>query len=189
MNFSCNVGFASLPLFLPTIISGLGSFSQLQSNCLSAPPYALSFITIILTTFLSDHFRARGPFACFSSLVAAIGYIILGTATRPAPRYVGIFLSGQIFTTVALVLVWCANTNATESKRAGGIWIMMTVGQCGSLVGTNIFPPGDKPLYRRGSWASCGFALTAATTSAVLSFLLWRENRRRDRLYGRERVV
>lgn len=38
--FGCNVCFASLPLFIPTIISEMGVFTQIQSNGLSAPPYS-----------------------------------------------------------------------------------------------------------------------------------------------------
>ena len=60
----------------------------------------------------------------------------------------------------------------------------MTVGQCGPLLGTNVFPDADQPYYRKGSWICCAFALLSATTASMLSFLLWRENRRRDRIYG-----
>ncbi|EOD48603.1 putative mfs transporter protein [Neofusicoccum parvum UCRNP2] len=183
MNFSCNVSFASLPLFLPTIISELGTFSTIKSNGLSAPPYLLCFLLIIVTAYTSDRLRLRGPFATFSALMSATGFIILGSATSVTARYIGIFFAVQIFVTVAVVLVWNANTNETGSKRAGGLWIMMTVGQCGPLLGTNMFPEEEGPYYRKGMWVSCSFALTAATASALLSFLLWRENKQRDRLY------
>lgn len=185
MNFSVNVSFASLPLFVPTIISQMGSFSQLQSNGLSAPPYLLCFLTMIPTSFLSDRYRMRGPFAAFFAILSTIGYIILGTSTKVAPRYVGIFLSINIFTTVSLVLVWIANTNHSDSKRAGAFWLMMSVGQCGSLLGTNVFPPSDAPYYRKASWIGCAFSLTAAITASTMSYILWRENRTRDRLYGK----
>ncbi|GME54337.1 unnamed protein product [Neofusicoccum parvum] len=185
MNFSCNVSFASLPLFLPTIISELGTFSTIKSNGLSAPPYLLCFLLIIATAYTSDRLRLRGPFATFSALMSATGFIILGSATSVTARYIGIFFAVQIFVTVAVVLVWNANTNETGSKRAGGLWIMMTVGQCGPLLGTNMFPEEEGPYYRKGMWVSCSFALTAATASALLSFLLWRENKQRDRLYGK----
>ncbi|KUJ22189.1 MFS general substrate transporter [Mollisia scopiformis] len=185
LNFSCNVSFASLPLFLPTIISELGTFSQLESNGLSAPPYLLCFFVIIATAIVSDRVRLRGPFASFFALLAAIGFIILGTATSVTARYVGIFLTVNIFVTTTIILIWNSNINATGSKRAGGLWIMMTVGQCGTLLGTNIFPSSERPFYRKGMWIACSFSLLAAVASAVLSTLLFLENRRRDRKYGR----
>ena len=124
INFSTNVSFASLPLFLPTIIEDLGAFDTLQSNGLSAPPYLLCFFVMIITTFFSDKVAVRGPFACSFALVASIGYLILANTSGVAPRYAGIFLIVLIFTTVAIVLVWNANSNENESKRAGGVWIV-----------------------------------------------------------------
>lgn len=136
--FSCNVSFASLPLFVPTIISGLGTFTKIQSNGLSAPPYVLCFFMIILLTWLSDRYKMRGPFAIFASLVAAIGFIIQATAKGTAARYIGVFLAVQVFCCVAITLAWVSNIHSTESKRAGGMVILATIGQCGPLLGTNV---------------------------------------------------
>lgn len=105
VNFSTNVSFASLPLFLPTIISDLGNFNDLTSNGLSAPPYLLCFFVIIATAWLSDRYRVRGPFACFFASVACVGYLVLALTSDVAPRYFGLFLVVLIFTTVAIVLV------------------------------------------------------------------------------------
>lgn len=184
MNFSNNVSFASLPLFLPTIVSEMGSFTEVQSNGITAPPYLLCFILIIVISLLSDKLRARGPFCAVFSLLSAIGFILLGTTETVAPRYLGCFLAVLIFVTTSVVLVWNSNTNFTGSSKAGGLWIIMTVGQCGPLLGTNVFPASEGPYYRRGSWICCGFALLSSVAAATLSFLLWRENKRRDRVYG-----
>ncbi len=135
MYFSCNVSFASLPLFLPVIISEMGSWGEATSNGLSAPPYAVCFFYIILVTFLSDHFKMRGPFCGLSGLIAGIGFIINASTTTSAVRYFSTFLSVQIFASVAILLAWTANIHATESKRAGGYTVLATLGQCGPLLG------------------------------------------------------
>lgn len=184
MNFCNNVSFASLPLFLPTIVSEMGSFTEVQSNGITAPPYLLCFIFIIIISLLSDKFRIRGPFCSLFSLLSAVGFILLGTTEAVAPRYLGCFLAVLIFVTTSVVLVWNSNVNSTGSSKAGGLWIMMTIGQCGPLLGTNMFPSSDAPYYRRGSWVCCSFALLSSVTAATLSFLLWRENKRRDRIHG-----
>lgn len=181
MYFSCNVSFASLPLFVPTIISQMGAFTSIQSNGLSAPPYLLCFFTIILLCYLSDKFRMRGPFCGGAALVAAIGFILQATTTSVASRYAGVFLAVNIFASVALVLAWTANLHATESKRAGGYSILSTVGQCGPLLGTNVFPASEKPYYRKGMWISCAFCLLVASLSFALSLILVRENRKMER--------
>jgi len=145
--FGCNVCFGSLPLFVPTIISEMGSFTTIQSNGLSAPPYILCWISIVTCAFISDRVGVRGPFVAGAGLVAAIGYILLATQTSVGLRYFGIFLATIIFTSVALMLSWVANTHATDSKRAAALAILATGGQCGPVLGTNIFPPGEAPFY------------------------------------------
>lgn len=165
----------------------MGAFTSIQSNGLSAPPYVLCFIVIVTSAFLSDRVGVRGPFVAGAGLVAAIGYILLATQTTVAVRYFGIFLATIIFTSVALMLSWVSNTHATDSKRAAGLAILATGGQCGPVLGTNIFPPTEAPYYRKGMWISCGACLLVFFLSGLQSFLLWRENKRRDRKYGKER--
>lgn len=138
MYFSCNVSFASLPLFIPTIISQMGSFTAIQSNGLSAPPYVLCFFYILAVTFASDRAKMRGPFCALGGLLSGIGFIILATTSDTAPRYVGVFLATLIFGSVAILLAWVANINATESRKAGGYTILATIGQCGPLLGTSM---------------------------------------------------
>jgi MFS family permease len=185
MYFGCNVSFASLPLFLPTIVSELGEFTEIESNGLSAPPYLACFFTIIIASILSDRMGVRGPFVVFFGLVSAVGFLLLGVTTGTGPRYFALFLAVNSFVCVALILPWVANNNSTDSNRTGGYWILQTIGQCGPLLGTNVFPAKDAPFYQRGSFISMAFSLLVAALAAILVFLLWRENRRRDKKYGR----
>ncbi|KAI0418260.1 retrograde regulation protein 2 [Xylaria grammica] len=182
MYFGCNVSFASLPLFVPSIISEIGSFSRIQANGLSAPPYLLTFILIITCSFISDRVRMRGPFVCFFGIVSAIGFLLLATTEAAAPRYLGVYFAITIFVCVAILIPWVSNSHSTESKRAGGFAIFATFGQAGPLLGTNIFPLSEAPYYRKGSWISFSFCVLVAVTSAVFSFLLHRENRRLDKV-------
>ena len=176
--FSCNVSFASLPLFLPTIISQIGTFTTIQSNGLSAPPYLLCFFMIILLCFLSDRTGVRGPYCAGASLVAAIGFILSATVRSGPVRYFATFLAVQVFCCVALTLAWVANIHATESKRAGAYTMLATIGQCGPLLGTNVFPASDAPYYRKGMWISASFCLLITVLSVTLSLALIRENRK-----------
>lgn len=186
--FCINICFASLPLFVPTIISEMGAFTSIQANGLSAPPYLLCWIMIIAITFISDRTKTiRGPFVAVPGLVAAIGYILLGTSKTVAVRYFGLFLATQIFISVAMTLTWVANTHATDSKRAGAFAILATFGQCGPVLGTNIFPKSDAPYYRKGMWISCGACIMVFVLACLQSTLLWRANKKRDREYGANR--
>ena len=155
----------------------MGSFSRIQSNGLSAPPYVFCFFVIILLCYLSDRFKMRGPFVALAATIAAIGFIINATTTTTGPRYFSTFLSVCIFASVALLLAWTANIHSTESKRGGGYIILATVGQCGPLLGTNIFPDDEKPLYRKGLWVSAAMCLMVAVLAATLSLWIIYENK------------
>lgn len=189
MYFGCNVCFASLPLFVPTIISEMGHWTQPQSNGMSSPPYVFCWIMIVTTAFVSDHLNLRGPFVAGGALIGAIGYIILGTTTGTGPRYFGLFLAVCIFVSVSQLLIWVSNTHATDSKRAAGLAILATGGQCGPVLGTNIFPPTDKPYYRKGMWISCGACLLVFCLAIVQMLILHRNNKKRDEKYGKNRDI
>ncbi|GJN75697.1 hypothetical protein PCL_04571 [Purpureocillium lilacinum] len=181
MYFGSNVAFASLPLFSPTIISQMGVFTKVQSQGLSAPPYVICFLMIVLCTSLSDRYKVRGPFIVGEALLAAIGFIILATTTGVASRYFGLVLGTQMFVCAALVLTWVSNTHENDSQRAVALAILATGGQLGPVVGTNIFPIKDKPFYRRGMWVSCGSALIVAAAASLQMFVLHRTNKKWDR--------
>lgn len=88
------------------------------------------------------------------------------------------FLSVNIFASVALTLAWTANLHASESKRAGAYTVLATIGQCGPLLGTNVFPSSEEPYYRKGMWISCAFCLLVGFLSIALSLILYRENKK-----------
>jgi hypothetical protein len=159
----------------------MGAFTSIQSNGLSAPPYLFCFFMILLLCYLSDHFKVRGPFCFLGGTISFVGFVIQATTSGVAPRYFGVFLSVNIFCSVALLLAWTANMNATESRRAGGYTILATIGQCGPLLGTNVFPADEKPYYRKGMWISAAFSLLVAVLSVTLSVLLILENKKMEK--------
>ncbi|QPC62794.1 hypothetical protein HYE67_005025 [Fusarium culmorum] len=180
MYFCCNVCFGSLPLFVPTIISEKGDFDHQASNGLSAPPYGLCFVMILLCAFDSDRAKIRGPFVAAAATVSTVGYCLLGVSSAVTARYIGVFLSVQIFVNISILLPWVSSVHRTESKRAGGWAIFATLGQFGPLVGTNIFPKDQGPYYHKGVWISCGFTSLVILLSLSYSILLGLENRRMD---------
>ncbi|KAF4337093.1 nicotinamide mononucleotide permease [Fusarium beomiforme] len=182
MYFSCNVCFGSLPLFIPTIISEMGDFDHQASNGLSAPPYILRFVMILACAFASDRVKLRGPFVAAAAIVSTVGYCLLGVSEGVTARYVGVFLSVQIFVSISILLPWVSSVHHTESKRAGGWAIFATLGQFGPLVGTNIFPKDQGPYYHKGAWISCGFTSLVLILSISYSLLLGWENKRLDKL-------
>ena len=115
------------------------------------------------------------------AMVAAIGFIIQATVKSTGARYFGIFLSVEVFCCVSLTLAWVANIHATESKRAGGMTILATIGQFGPLLGTNVFPKSEAPYYHKGMWISASFCLLIVACSIALSLILISENKKMER--------
>ncbi|KAI1023287.1 hypothetical protein LB503_000912 [Fusarium chuoi] len=160
----------------------MGTFNHQESNGLSAPPYALCFVTILACAFASDRAKLRGPFVAAAAIVSTVGYCLLGVSEGVAARYAGVFLSVQIFVSISILLPWVSSVHDTESKRAGGWAIFATLGQFGPLVGANIFPKDQGPYYHKGAWISCGFTSLVVLLSITYSLLLCWENKRLDRV-------
>ena len=62
-----------------------------------------------------------------------------------------------------------AHNLGSETKKATGIPMYMAIGQCGSILGTHIFPSGDGPRYIKGFAVSCSLMFTASIAALVLT--------------------
>ena len=94
MYFSCNVGFASLPVFLPTILNDMG-FTAINAQGLTAPPFFLSFLVTIFSTWVADRTQQRGYTIMVLTTVGGIGYVLLATVKTVGVRYFGTFLAAS----------------------------------------------------------------------------------------------
>jgi hypothetical protein len=181
MYFSCNVSFASLPVFLPAILNSM-DYNYIDSQGLTAPPYFLAFLVCIRTTWVADRTQQRGLMIAGLSVVGGIGYLILATVHSNGVRYFGVFLAAAgVFPAIANILSWVVNNQGTDTKRGVALALMNIVGQCGPLLGTNVFPTREKPYYTRGMAICCGFMFFNAVLTILLRTLLVRENRRLER--------
>jgi dipeptide/tripeptide permease len=184
MYFSCNVSFSSLPVFLPTILSEMG-FTRLTAQGLSAPPYFLAFLLVIITTYIADRTQQRGLMITTLSVIGAVGYIMLATTSSTGPRYAGVFLAAAgVFPCIGNILPWVLNNQGSDTKRGAGIAILNLIGQCGPLLGTRVYPAEDGPYYRKGMWVCAGFMIFNGCLAFGLRCLLVWENKKLDIKYG-----
>ena len=106
MYFSANVSYASLPLYLPTILVDMG-YSNINAQGLSAPPYFAAFLFALLTTWLADKVQQRGLVLMATSAIGGIGYIVLATVDTVGVRYFATFLAAAgVFSTIPNILAW-----------------------------------------------------------------------------------
>ena len=190
---SINVSFASLPVFLPTVIRSM-NFSALTSQILSAPPYLLSFAFVLLIGRLSDSIPdSRGICLMACSGLSATSYFIIALFGWLASsnsisgrlsvivRYVAIYGAAiGLFSSVVLIITWNLNNQPSRKEKGLAMMVMNVVGQCGPLIGVNLFPKHDGPHYVSGMLVSGFFMLGVVMLAALLRWTLGRRNRAED---------
>lgn len=182
MFFLTNMAYSSLPVFLPKILTDMGHDS-LSAQALSAPPYLLSFIVVLLTARLSDRLQSRTYLIVLSALLSTIGYATLAlaeTLTLPAfLRYMAVYPAAVgFFNVVTLLITWTINNQSSTSRQGSGFALLQVVGQCGPLVGTRLYPDRDAPFYTHGM-QTCAWAMLGVTALALVLrvYLLWRNRK------------
>lgn len=120
-----------------------------------------------------------------SSLFGAIGYCILIGNTdpkaRPGVSYAGMFFAaGGIYPAVALVLSWPAINVSGQTKRAIANAMQISIGNCGAVIGTQLYRSTDGPRFVVGHSVALGYLLANIVVVAVLYFRLKKQNKQRD---------
>lgn len=189
MFFCTNMAFSSMPVFLPTIIHEMGH-TVLISQALSAPPYLVSFLAVILTAWLSDRMRNRSYFVCFHALLSAFGYAFIAVAGARGWgtwwRYAGLYPAAiGFFSVITIIITWTINNQESESKQGTGFAMLQLIGQCGPLVGTRLYPERDAPMYVSGMSICAGAMVLVALLSLSLRVYLGRKNGGTAVAYGK----
>lgn len=184
--FGLNCALGSLSAFLPTIISTMGFGSVALSQLMVVPPYAAAGLALVVFSYLSDKMRIRGLFIVAGCTLGGIGYLILlGVTHNQHVRYFSTFcVAIGTYTSIALVLAWFTHNLGSETKRATGVPLFGAIGQCGSILGSHLYPLTEGPGYRRGFGTSGSLMFLAAICAFILTASYRWENKRRDDLYG-----
>jgi hypothetical protein len=130
---------------------------------MSAAPYILACLMVLLSAFISDRYKCRGYVNAFNYFLAVIGFIVLETSETPVVRYVGTFLVAMgAFPGIAISIAWNSNNiRGSPTKRAVGIALQSSAGSFGGIIGSFVYLPpqtpfnfryvaADKPEYRKG---------------------------------------
>lgn len=177
-----NMAYSSLPVFMPKIIHSMG-YSSLSAQALSAPPYLITFGTVLLTAHLSDRRSSRTLPIVFHALCSSLGYLILGIAEPLGlptwVRYLAVYPATMgFFNVVTLIVTWGINSQPDETRRGATFAMMQFIGQLGTLVGTRLYPDRDGPYYTTGHRVCAAVLLGAAACAFILQFYLKHLNRK-----------
>ncbi len=157
-------------------------YSSLSSQALSAPPYLVAFLVVLISASLSDRWQSRSFFVCFHACLGTIGYTLIAVAGARGWgnkwRYAGVYPAAMgFFSAVTIIITWTINNQRSDSGKGTGLAMLNLIGQCGPLLGTRLYPDSEGPLYLRGMSICAGFMLFVAILSLALRYTLQRKNR------------
>ncbi|PNS15497.1 hypothetical protein CAC42_756 [Sphaceloma murrayae] len=169
----------SYSLFLPSIISALG-YKRVEAQLLTVPPNIAAFLVVLLTGWISDKYRARGPFMLVGATVSIIGYIMLISTGRPLISYGGTFLVAVgVFPCSPLVMGWLANNLSPHFTRATGTGAQIMFANMAAFIATWTYIQDDAPRYITGHAINIGMlGLSLFCSTTCMLYCTW-ENRKR----------
>jgi hypothetical protein len=152
------------------------------TQLLLLPPYLLSFLILLLTSYLSDRFSTRSIPLITHCLLASTGYLVLALAPTldlsPTTRYLALFpTTVGFFSAITMIITWNLNNQRSGTAKGVATTIMNVVGQCGPLLGTRLYPEVDGPFYTKGMAVCAGFMLWSSLLAWGLRWWLARWNR------------
>lgn len=104
-------------------------------------------------------------------------------------RYIAVYGAALgLFSSVVLIITWNLNNQPSRKEKGLAMMIMNIVGQCGPLIGVNLFPRSDGPRYVRGMVISGMFMSGVVLLSALLRWKLTRLNKMQEQKKGYEMV-
>ena len=184
----------SIPLYgftytVPTIINELG-YTAAEAQLLTIPIYTAGAISTMALSRLSDRLKTRWPFIVFPYALALCGFIGLMAVPHPALpglTYGLLFaVPSGVYPGVLSVIAWISNNTAPTWKRAIGMAMMITLGNIGGIVGSNIYYSHEAPHYWSGYGTSLSFLCAAIIATLVLRWSYARSNKERDAMTEQE---
>ncbi|TVY83547.1 putative transporter [Lachnellula suecica] len=175
----------------PTIINQLGytaANAQLlneQSDSITAIPiYTLGVISTLVFSHIADRYQTRWPFIVAPFCIAMVG--LIGLISIPHPRLPGLTyaflftIPAGVYPPLIGILSWFGNNLAPSWKRAVGMALLISLGNLGGAVGSNIFIERQAPDYWLGYGFCLGIVSAAITCTVILRVAYGRVNKERD---------
>ncbi|CAG9942846.1 unnamed protein product [Clonostachys rosea f. rosea IK726] len=166
--------------FFPSVVSGLG-YSRNVTLGLTAPPFVLSIICMLINGYFSDRRGKRYIHIVCPLAVGVAANIIAVSTLNIAARYAAMMLMpGSIYAAVVVVLSWITGTlNQPALKRAASIAAINAVANSVNIWTSYLYrsAPRYLPAFLT-NLAAMALAVCIATATRVY---LSRENAKMDR--------
>lgn len=183
IHFGSNTTLFAVTTFMPRIIAGLNITTGTNSQLLTVPVYFLAGATTFVVARIADRKRQTSRVINFGQICIAIGYILLLSISHPGGRFFGLFVLGMgMYTSGSMNIVWCQTMHAPYYKRAVATSMMQVIGNVSGAIIGFIFTTQSGPRYMMGMGTALGLITLSFCLSVFLSFMLMRENKRREKL-------
>lgn len=169
----------------PTIINGLG-YTSAKAQLLTIPVYLLGVIATIFFSVMADRHQTRWPFIVMPYSIALIGFI--GLISVPHPRFPGLTyaflfcIPAGVYPPLICCLSWIGNNLAPSWKRAVGMALLISMGNLGGAIGSNVYLAKQAPHYWLGYGMGAGMVFAAIVATMVLKVAFQRINKQRDQV-------
>lgn len=168
---------AGVTNFFPPVVSTLG-YDRTVTLALTAPPFVLCCITMLVVGFHSDRVGERYLHISLPLVITLAANIIAVSTLKTAARYIAMMLMPSSFYGATVVLLsWITGTlNQPVAKRASAIALILSV--CNS---SNIWTPylyNQAPRYFLAFMVNLIAAAAAIIIATITRFYLQRENQK-----------
>ncbi|CZS77704.1 unnamed protein product [Fusarium graminearum] len=177
--FLASPPFSSFSLFAPSITAGLG-YSGLRGQLMTVPPYAVAYVSMMISSYLADKFNARGIVASIAALIGGAGY--LASALLPPTSYTErfgclILAACGTFSSVPPLLGWLAGNTTSSAMASLAIALNISVAAPGQITGIWIYKRTEAEKgYPTGHYTNAACLILLS----ILSFCLMLYYRRRN---------
>lgn len=170
---------AGVTNFFPPVVSTLG-YDRTVTLALTAPPFVLCCITMLVVGFHSDRVGERYWHISLPLVITLVANIIAVSTLNTAARYTAMMLMpASFYAAVVVLLSWTTGTlNQPVAKRASAIALIISV--CNT---SNIWTPylyNSAPRYFVAFTVNLVAAAVAILVATITRFYLRRENQKLD---------
>ncbi|KXJ87475.1 major facilitator superfamily domain-containing protein [Microdochium bolleyi] len=175
----------SFSVFLPTIIKGMGQWTDAQVQALTVPVYFVGFVTYLTTAHISDRTQQRGLFCMLGGVVMIVGYVMLIVNHSVALSFTGcFFVAAGLWTGSGAGMAWITVNQPRYGKRAFASGIFITIGNSAGVASPFLFSNATAPTFVPGYAASIGMLALAFCIHLYVHLHFKRMNKRK--LEGKE---
>ncbi len=166
----CNIPQYGLSFFLPQIVKAFGGLSNVQAGFVTALPYAVGAIGMILWSRHSDATKERKWHAIIPLLAIVVGLMAAAYTPDPTIKMVFLCVAGFGFFAV-LPVFWTLPTSfLSGAGAAAGIAAVNSIGNLGGYFGPQVF--GMLKESRFGEFGSLAFLAACALVGAGIVLVL-----------------